>query len=425
MDGFKMVKLFLVLALAMTVASQPLETIGTSGEATQTNQLWNWVEVGWEELMDFAKRIIGCNTEEEETTTSGTESISTTSTTPPTTESTTTESTSTATTTTSTTESTMTNNNSGGTKVLVATGFYSGGNTEIIDVEDASFNCTVSQFPIGEGEVTGGLVGNGEATGGLVGDSPLICGGGFYSNSGWQFQKSCYSLKEDGTWKLESNLNTARRSAANGEVIINNKLVIAGGNNGYHRLDTIEVVAPNTRSRTLPIRLPVAMRSSCIVPWDTNTFFIIGGYSGVTRSQTYFFNMANNTYTNGPSLLTARSTFACHTMKINGEDFIIVAGGYGAFKSTEYLQKANYGSGWKKSVDLPVKLAEHAIVASKDNKVLYTIGNWYSPSDIYKFSCTNSITNCSWTKIPTQLQFGRWKSVAMTIPDTLANKLCS
>ena len=54
----------------MTVASQPLETIGTSGGATQTNQLWNWVEVGWEELMDFAKRLFGCNTEEEETTTS-------------------------------------------------------------------------------------------------------------------------------------------------------------------------------------------------------------------------------------------------------------------------------------------------------------------------------------------------------------------
>ena len=59
-----MVKLFLVLALAMTVASQPLETIGTSGEATQTNQLWNWVEIGWEELMDFAKRFFGCNTSE-------------------------------------------------------------------------------------------------------------------------------------------------------------------------------------------------------------------------------------------------------------------------------------------------------------------------------------------------------------------------
>ena len=162
--------------------------------------------------------------------------------------------------------------------------------------------------------------------------------------------KSCYSLKEDGDWELESNMNTARAWAANGEVIMNNKLVIAGGWNGT-RLDTIEVVAPNTQAVTLPIRLPAAMSDSCIVPWDTNTFMIIGGSSGGLgfSKQTYFINKANNTYTNGPNLLTARRSFGCHNMKINGEDFIIVAGGIGAEKSTEYLQKANYQSGWKKS----------------------------------------------------------------------------
>merc|ERR1712062_601127 len=261
------------------------------------------------------------------------------------------------------------------------------------------------------------------ATGGLVGNTPLICGG--YQR---RYQNSCYSLKEDGTWKLESNLNTARNSAANGKVIMNNKLVIAGGSSNENYLDTIEVVAPNTRSRTLPIRLPVAMWGSCIVPWDTNTFMIIGGYSGGSRrKQTHFIHMANNTYTNGPNLRLARHYLACHTMKIDGEDFIIVAGGWYAFKSTEYLQKANYGSGWKKSVDLPAGITNHEIVASKDNKVLYTIGNSYSSDDkdIYKFTCPNSITDCSWTKIPTQLQYGRYDTVAMTIPDTLAAKLCN
>ena len=80
-------------------------------------------------------------------------------------------------------------------------------------------------------------------------------------------------------------------------------------------------------------------------------------------------------------------------------------------------------------VDLPVGIYGHEIVASKDNKVLYTIGNAYSyddkDKDIYKFACTNSITNCSWTKILTQLQYGRYAAVAMTIPDTLAAKLCN
>ena len=76
-------------------------------------------------------------------------------------------------------------------------------------------------------------------------------------------------------------------------------------------------------------------------------------------------------------------------------------------------------------VDFPENLAYSEFVASKGN--LYTIGNAYSSNnkDIYKFECTNSITNCSWTKISTQLQYGRRWTVAMTITDTLADTLCS
>ena len=78
---------------------------------------------------------------------------------------------------------------------------------------------------------------------------------------------------------------------------------------------------------------------------------IIGGNSETESStrETHFVNMASNTVTNGPSLRTARSIFACNTMNVNGEDYIIVAGGSGAEKSTEYLPMANYGSGWQKS----------------------------------------------------------------------------
>ena len=78
-------------------------------------------------------------------------------------------------------------------------------------------------------------------------------------------------------------------------------------------------------------------------------------------------------------------------------------------------------------VHLPVNLAEHEIVASEDNKYLYTIGNDYSSNnkDIFKFTCTNSIKNCSWTKILTKLQYGRELTVAMPIPNALANTLCS
>ena len=208
-------------------------------------------------------------------------------------------------------------------------------------MEDASFKCTVDEYRTSAQEGTGGLVGN----------TPIICGGII----GHQHQKSCFSLKEDGSWKDEYNLNTARRLAATGSVIINNKLVIAGGWNGGW-LDSIEVVAPSNKSETLSrIKLPKPMYGSCIVPWDPNTFMIIGGENGgAPRKQTHFIHMNNNynTYENGPNLLIARYYFACHTMKVNGEDFIIATGGSGSSgsgRSTEYLQRANWKSGWKRS----------------------------------------------------------------------------
>ena len=46
-----------------------------------------------------------------------------------------------------------------------------------------------------------------------MGNTALICGG----LSGSNYEKSCYSLKEDGAWELEaSSLNTARQVAATG-----------------------------------------------------------------------------------------------------------------------------------------------------------------------------------------------------------------
>ena len=64
MDGRKMVRLFLILALAMTVASQPLETIVTSNGATLSTQLLNWVQVGVEAFLVW----FGFNTDKENAT---------------------------------------------------------------------------------------------------------------------------------------------------------------------------------------------------------------------------------------------------------------------------------------------------------------------------------------------------------------------
>merc|ERR1711860_344161 len=67
-DGLKMVKLFLTLALAMSVASQPLDTVATSGAATMSTQFGAWVQVGFEAFLVWARQGFGLNTDEENTT---------------------------------------------------------------------------------------------------------------------------------------------------------------------------------------------------------------------------------------------------------------------------------------------------------------------------------------------------------------------
>ena len=68
MDGLKMARLFLALILAMSVTSQPLETIATSGGATMSTQFLNWAQVGFEAFLEWAKRGFGINTDDENTT---------------------------------------------------------------------------------------------------------------------------------------------------------------------------------------------------------------------------------------------------------------------------------------------------------------------------------------------------------------------
>ena len=221
-----------------------------------------------------------------------------------------------------------------GTKVLVATGNpgSAGRNTEIIDLEDATFECIKpNHFPISLGA----------ANGGLIGTTPFVCGG-----------SSCYALEENGEWKEDKTATLPTRIfySAAGSVIIDDKLIIAGGQYGKN-LAAIELLAPNTKPMTLPISLPEGMSGSCIVSWDSTTFMIIGGQSdrlGLIK-ETFFFNLDNNTMTNGPDLLVARRWLACHEIDVSGEEFIIVAGGHGgqAPQKTEVLAKSSFKDGWK------------------------------------------------------------------------------
>ena len=80
--------------------------------------------------------------------------------------------------------------------------------------------------------------------------------------------------------------------------------------------------------------------------------------------------------------------------------------------------------------DLPAVKHDHEMVSSADKKSLYAIGGYstdgsgYSNKVIYKYQCPGAINTCKWKKIDTELKYGRYRFVAIPIPNSLADKLC-
>ena len=189
--------------------------------------------------------------------------------------------------------------------------------------------------------------------------TPFICGGWSPTTS---TLKTCYTL-ENGKWKYDetASFKSARGYAATGSVIINNKLVFAGGKDNSKYLSTIEVAAPNTASKILPVKVPVAMWGSCIAPWDSSTIIVIGGYGpigGSSRSETYLIDIEKNTVTKGPNLPKPRHHFGCHEMVLSGESYIVVVGASGQETSTFILPKSSYENGWQTSRDFDRRVCE-------------------------------------------------------------------
>ena len=227
---------------------------------------------------------------------------------------------------------------------MIATGnpYDDGRNTEIIDVEDPNFSCTnIEQFPVMLEGASGGVIN---------GQTPFICGGryGYYT-----FSVNCYQLKEAGSWAKDqrATLSRPRAWAGTGTVVLNNHLVLTGGYSGSSNLASIEMLSPNATAQTISVQLSTGTRFHCQVLWDSEIFFVIGGWTGSrNRVESYFINVKTNQRTNGPSLNTARSSHACGELEVNGKSFIIVTGGYHAsleLRSTEILDKGNVGQGWQ------------------------------------------------------------------------------
>ena len=173
----------------------------------------------------------------------------------------------------------------------------------------------------------------------------------------------------------------------------------------------------------------LSLRGSCLVRWDNDTLMLIsGGYWD--SKKTYFINYGA-TYgaiTEGPTLKKKRYYSACQEMVVNGEEFVIVAGGNWEWNSVEVLSKKYPEKGWQlRNWDLPSPQESSLMVSSADKKNLYIMlpdTPFTSSHTIEKFSCEEDIKKCKWTRLGTKLKIKRGKSLAVPIPDGFAKKLC-
>ena len=230
----------------------------------------------------------------------------------------------------------------------------------------------------------------------------MVCGGS--DAFGQTFQKSCYTLQTNGTWKEdeEATLSRGKQNQISGSVVINNQLYIPEyvgqqkssfvpsglptetlinmfGTFWYKKAYlNFEMAAPNTAPNTLQSLNSWGIfnlthrnfdnKYSCIVKWDANTIMLIGANSG--WKDTYFINMGNKTVTRGPQLMQGRIAHACQEITVNNqytqksESFIVVTGGHSQsgypyhLNSTEILPKSPYnhffGKGWLKGKKLNI-----------------------------------------------------------------------
>ena len=301
--------------------------------------------------------------------------------------------------------------------------------TEIIDPLIDNFTCQdkIKPFPFTLWAPSGGVIGA---------KTPFICGGQKTKDS--SLNPNCYTLDQDtGEWKIDAKatLKTPRSHAAS--VILGNKLVMLGGLHkigyGLGPTNSIEVLTPGQISQELDVILPDALSRLCAVPWDEDTFFVIGGRvgKGDSRAETYIINIKTSKIIDGPKLKTPRYNHACQELQIEGRNYVVVVGGYrfpNVLKSTEVLDKGNLEQGWISGDDLKRAGLRTFQMVGDGQGSLYAMGGYdvnggNGKSNIYKYQCNGDINTCVWIKIDAPAPF-RGEFVALPITNELAQNLC-
>jgi hypothetical protein len=240
------------------------------------------------------------------------------------------------------------------TKLLVGLDYDT---IKIIDLESASTTCkNLTNFPLALEGSFGGL--------GFQ-DKPIICG---TVDGDLNHSKKCFSL-EGNEWIYLPGMNTTRAWTADSPSFYLSLSQAFFSGRGKERsvvdLNTTEDLIAQRWEEYLPQSIPFKFNAYCSVLVNPTTVLVIGSEPSQGSSTTYYLNIENDIWTQGPYLNNIRENTSCGKVRRsnNSQEFsIIVAGGWDVFQqsSVEILDQG--AEEWRKGPELPVKMYEAKMV---------------------------------------------------------------
>jgi len=355
-----MVKLFLALALAMSVASQPLDTVATSGAATLSTQFLNWAQMGFEAFLVWARQGFGLNTDEENTTAI--------------------------------------------TRILVVTGLVSSAKkTEVWPKPESQ--CTLPDFPL---QVVG-------AVAFWTTQGPMMCGGDGGENK-------CFLYKNH-QWMPSTNLRTPRETASAVQIDPNQAIIIGGYDENGNSLKSTEVKTSTGSEEGKDFPVTISLHCSFKIN-STHALVTGGYQDGSNSASTWFVDLATTTFTPGPMMTSRRYLHGCSTFHLGRKTFGIVAGGWGNsgnLDSTEWIDLTEDSPTWTEGPKLPRGLDGLTLVETTQGT--YVLGgedeDWNSRAEVLKLDCPgDQIQSCQWQEMPEKLEVGRSDHVSLSLPES-------
>jgi hypothetical protein len=299
------------------------------------------------------------------------------------------------------------------TKLLVCGGFIGVEDCEVIDLESSNTTCkNPPTFPAGVSGAIGGL--------GFK-ENPIICGGLQNTDD----SNRCYSL-ENNEWVSSVDLNSVRVYGAEAQ-LQDGHILVTGGRNGSAYLNSAEMLTEEGWESKIP-SLPVSVSAHCMVTVNSTTVMAIGGYQdGKDYSgKTFYYTFGEESWTAGPQLMNKRGYSSCGKIrrdKLSRQFSIIVVGGYDGnsiLKSVEILAEGS--NSWKSGPELPMGMEESKIVEGSNGGVVLIGGKSISVTYLDTlYQLQHGGLDAVWTKMEQKLNTGRYRHLAILVPDSIVD----